>query len=96
MGDPLGMSCRHGVGEFGAGLAQARGQVIIAGVVNPTIKAGSKDRDSNVREQCGACRLAASANQLGRECVGNRGELRSPPFLQLRATGDDLATLRGV
>ena len=70
--------CRDGVGEFGAGLAQASGQVIIVGVVDPPVKASAVDCDCDIREQCGAPRLTASPDQLGRECVSDGGDFVRP------------------
>ena len=85
-----------GVRQLGPGLAQASGQVTPVGVVDPPVEASSKDRHSDVREQGGGRRLAASANQLCRECVGDGCELGPSPLLQLGAASDDLTALNGV
>ena len=88
--------CPDGVGKLDAGLAKASAQVITVGVVDPPVKASSKDRNSDVREQRGARRLTTSPNQLGRQYVGDGGELGPSPLLQLGAASDDLAALHGV
>ena len=49
--------CGDGVDELGAGLAQASGQVVTIGVVDPPVKASSASS--------GSARLSASASSPG-------------------------------